>query len=157
MADVESAKERHTYAVYDVLADLAEPDDIGNNVVACNITDVYRNLDITPSYHKDIRRVLFDSNPPCLTMVARGGGGKPSVFYVHRRPEEKDFASDLTDVKESAKLSAGQIAERLERLEARLAGLNIVEALRNHEHRIAQLEAREGLSKNQGESTNGTD
>lgn len=152
----ESSLIRHTRAFYKYLADRAKPDEDGNVVAQVYLTSAFDELGISPNAQTQVRRILYESKPPCAVQVARGAGGKPSVIYLLREPQPEDFATEkrLTDDGEPAKLSAGQMKERLERLEARTAGLNIVEAMQNHERRIAKLEAR---LTSQGESTNGTD
>jgi len=148
---------RHARALYDELKSRAKPEPNGDELAEVYMTSLYEELGISPNYRVAVRKILFDSNPPCAIKVVQGAGGRPTLVYLLREPN----LSDLTGEDTSGRLSAGQISEKLKRLEAwrlSLAGLNIVEALRNHESRLAELEAQVAtVATNEERDTNGTD
>jgi len=158
-AKPEPAWIRHSRAFYKYLDDRSVEDEDGNRVASVYLTAALSELGISPPMRAKVYKVIYESNPPCAVAVVRGGGGKPSVIYLLHPPSEGDFENALTDAIPSDTVSpvAEEIAKRLERLEASTTGLNIVEALRNHEQRIATLEGSAGLATNQERDTNGTD
>jgi len=157
----EPAVARHARKFYAELESRARPDGNGNMVATVYITALYSELGVSPGYQVRVREILFDSNPPCAVVARQGAGGHPSVIFLLHPPTEGNVEEALTGEISRASLSVGQIEERVRGIEARLGtGLNIVEALRNHERRIATLEtavAEVGLDGEQGENANGKD
>lgn len=156
-----TALERHTRALYDRLVELGKPDPEldGALIVSTRLTLLHRELDIPAAYYAKIRAILFDGYDPCVVMLQRGGTGNPSVVALRHPPSEEIFTEEgLTSAR--ARDTVSSEAQRIQKLEAWRDSLspaeenrlNVVEALRNHELRIATLEA---YVANQEGETNG--
>jgi hypothetical protein len=146
-----TALEAHTRALYDKLVELGKPDpDLdGALVIVARLTDLHGELGIPSNYYAKIRALLFAGTDPCVIMLQRGGAGKPSVLALRHPPEAETFVQvGLTWRGVHGRVSL-DAAERIQKLEAWRESLspadenrlNIVEALRNHETRLAALEA----------------
>lgn len=148
MAKSPKALEKHTRAFYDILVSLGEPDPELENalVVEVRLSQLFKECGIPGTYYARIRAILFDGADPCVVMLSRGVVGRPSVVCLRHPPSKEIFTDEgLTTRPHTATLYADATA-RIKQLEAwretvSPAGFNVVEALRDHEHRLARLEA----------------
>lgn len=100
-----------------------------------------RAVEASSNYYSEIRKILFDSG--CCVMAAQGNRGRPSVIELLRRPDESDVPQDLTLGRDEARLRFTDLEKRVETLEGwreQFSTLNVMEALRDYERRISQLE-----------------
>jgi hypothetical protein len=144
------ALERHTRAFYDGLELLGKDDpEIGGLVVETRLSYLFQELEIPSTYYARIRVILFGGADPCVIMLRRGTHGNPSVVVLRHPPSAELFADEgLTQARSAATvfLDATKRVEKLEAWRDSLTPadenrLNVVEALRNHETRLAALEA----------------
>lgn len=145
------ALEQHTRALYDLLELLASPDPEMENVpiVETRLSLLYQQLNIPATYYAKIRAILFDGPDPCVVMLRRGTAGKPSVLAIQHPPDAEAFTKENLTLTRSAATVFLDAADRVYKLEAWRDSLtpadedrlNVVEALRNHERRIATLES----------------
>lgn len=143
------ALELHTRATYDALASLGKPDPELDDalVVETRLTYLQKELDIPGTYYARIRAILFDGVDPCVVMLKRGTHGSPSVVALRHPPTAEQFADkNLTVAPHPGRLYL-DATERIEKLEAwrdsmTVGGtLSVIEALRNHEARLAAIES----------------
>ena len=106
-------------------------------------------MDIPGTYYAKIRAVLFDGIDPCVILLSRGVRGIPSVVALRHPPDAERFSDEgLTSAPAPATVLLDAV-ERIQKIEAWRDGLspadenrlNVVEAIRNHEQRLAKLEA----------------
>ena len=146
-----TALERHTRLLYDKLEELGEPDPEieDTRIVETRMTHLFEELGIPVGYYSRIRSVLFDGIDPCVILIQRGSHGMPSVLAVRHPPTPEIFTQEGLTRRDSAGTvlldAAGRVTE-LERWRDSLtpadeSRLNVVEAIRNHEARLAKLEA----------------
>ena len=160
------ALELHTRAFYDKLVELGKPDDEleGTLVVETRLTYLQRELGIPATYYAQIRAVLFDGFDPCAVMLKRGTHSMPSVVALRHPPDAEIFTDQGLTLRRTAATVLSDAAKRIAEIEAWRESLspaeenrlNVVEALRNHETRLANIEAQltDILASLQGE-TNG--
>jgi len=140
----------HALAVYDELEKRAEHKENGEVVFTGKLTSVFAYHGVSTSLYSRVRRVLIESGS--ITIVERGRSGRPSVIRLHGAPSPEILSEkDLTLNRDSARLVL-QLEKRVSALEARLP-LNVTEALREHEVRIANLAASRKNGSEQTERT----
>lgn len=95
----------------------------------------------------------------CIDQIERGFRNRPSVYHLVYPPTPEVWAvhapertEDLTSAP-SLDILAGQLEDVRQQLETQLGGLNIVEALRELERRIKNLEG-QGLTASQTTAKN---
>jgi hypothetical protein len=149
LAKLPKALESHTRTFYGRLELLAKEDPEMGLVVETRISHLFQELDIPTTYYARIRAILFDGADPCAVMLRRGTHGKPSVVVLRHPPTVEMFSDEGLTLHRAAATVFLDAAERIEKLEAWRDSLipadenrlNVVEALRNHERRLATLEA----------------
>lgn len=136
----ENASFQYTANFYDLLLANSQAEvyeGLELRVFKGGLVDLFRKLGVSQSYYSSINRALREMG--CISLIRRGSRGSGSVVALHHPPEQTEFVrflnQPLTESPEAAKL-----AERLEILERRLGGMNIVEALRNMDERLNRLE-----------------
>lgn len=110
------------------------------------ITELWRELGISHPYYTKIRKIFMHHN--CVTYLQRGTRAYDTVLILNHPPPpvgSVDFTiGDLTDDADSASLK--EVAQTVRALqqwrETTAGGLNIGEALREQEKRLAGLQAR---------------
>lgn len=132
----------HTIRFYQELEKRAKKDENGYPVFEGHTTKVFAHLGISTSWHSQIMRILQDSQS--IEVIRRGTANGPSVLVLWDEPsEERIYEFDLT--------RPDNLATMVERLERRVnalesgrlreSGLDIPQAMANHESRISQLES----------------
>lgn len=116
---------------------IEEMDGVKLRVFKGSIVAAYRNCGIPQSYYSDVRKALTGMG--CITILRQGARAKPTVIVLHKSPELSDYEvvrhSELTP-----RLDPAIVAQRVDDLMKQLGGINIVEAFRNHEERLRELE-----------------
>ena len=142
------ALETHTNVLYERLEELGKPDPKLDDamIVKTRLTYLFQELDIPAGYYSQIRSVLFDGFDPCVVMLERGSHGNPSVLAVRHPPDADSFARlALTLADRDGTVSVHKRVDEIEAWRESLTPadenrLNVVDALRNHETRLAELE-----------------
>lgn len=138
----ESAIYKFTLATYQELEKLATPNEYGELEFSGKLSSVIRRTGASSSYYTRIRELLDSpANDPCIQIIKRGAGRNPTVAILRHPPPSEWAGLDLTRARQSATLDLD--AAELERLRAfvkGIGGINLREALENHESRISQLE-----------------
>ena len=102
-----------------------------------SIVDTYKSIGASQHFYTPVMSVLKDLG--CITILSSGRRARPSVIALHHPPDETEYLfyseNRLTNSPESAKLRG-----RLEMLEKRIGGINIVDTLVELEKRVARLE-----------------
>jgi len=125
---------RHALDFYKLLTQRAVSED-GVLEFRGSIVEAFRSLGISQSYYSPITRGLYDSG--AMSMKQRGARGTVSIIVLHEQPTAATWIkSRLTTRSKPATLSEQQLEDILQQL----GGINIVEALANHEARIKALE-----------------
>jgi len=130
----------HAKALYRVFDDNAMPekvDDVYVRVWRGSIVDTYKSIGASQHFYTPVMSTLKDLG--CVTVLSAGRRARPSVLALHHPPDETEYLfyseNRLTNSPESAKLRG-----RLELLEKRIGGINIVDTLVELEKRVARLE-----------------
>jgi hypothetical protein len=133
---------RYAKLLYDALYELSEPSETGEyRVFNGRVTEIFNRLGISLAYYTQIRRLLIKTGS--IEMLKRGGGGLASEVALHHPPpSEENLPTGLTTGRHLATLveALGKRVEILEGVRESQGGLNIAEALRNHESRLSKLE-----------------
>jgi hypothetical protein len=133
----------HAHKFYTALDERAK-DELWDNgaqvrVFRGKVTIIFRSLEISQSYYGRVKTGLTESG--CISFAQVGSRGKPSAIILHHPPLAEEFAlregRPLTKTVEAAMLS-----QRMEGIENRLGGMNVVEALANVESRLRDLDSR---------------
>ena len=132
----ESAVSRYAALFYNAMFEQAEQVN-GDTLFTGRLTRTYLSTGAPKGYYTKVRDLLVQQS--CVEYLARGSHGAGSVVRLLHAPE-KVYANHLTPAARPAILRADKAEERIARLEARLAGFNLTEILRNYEIRIAKLE-----------------
>lgn len=122
---------------YDELHKLSKKEEVNGetfDIFRGSMTKVWDRVSNSQSYYVPVMGFLRDFG--YLTLLQRGTRGRESVVAFHSRPlrEHLDEA-DLTTASPLAKMQA-----EIDKVSERLGGLDIVEALKNHEGRLKKLE-----------------
>lgn len=143
--------EVHTRAYYDGLVVLGKPDPEMDDtlIVETRLTQLFQELDIPNTYYARIRTLLFGGSDPCVIMLRRGTSGMPSVVALRHPPSDEIFTDKGLTTRPHPGTVLLDALERVSKLEAwreslspvEESRLNVVEALRNHESRLAAIEA----------------
>jgi hypothetical protein len=130
---------RHSQALYHALNELAKPEQVQGvmlTVFRGQMTHVFDSLNISRSYYTPIRTLLVEND--CILIVQRGSRSVESIIVLQQEPSPEGMTMPpLTGRSHAAKVSA-----RLDNLEERLGGLDIVKAFDNHEKRLKALEGK---------------
>jgi hypothetical protein len=114
-----------------------EVDNLSIRVWRGSIVDAYKSLGVSQTFYTPVMNTLKDLG--CITVLSSGRRASPSVLALHHAPDETEYLfyseSRLKNSPESAKLRG-----RLEMLEKRIGGINIVDTLVELEKRVARLE-----------------
>lgn len=110
------------------------------------LSDVFREMKVSQSFYTKIRAILIEYD--CVSYLQKGTRAYDSVLILNHEPPEEISPEVLTRPSDPATLSV--LADRLEDLEHSVkvlekwrdsaGGINIGEALRNMELRLAKLE-----------------
>lgn len=117
----------------------------GRRVGEVYLTRIFNTCNIPGPYYSAIRKVVFESEPPIAVLVRRGAGGRGSIVAWMRDPTAEDLAATrlhLTKPVDAATLRQ-DTERRVDILEAwrmSFASLNVIQAMKDHEDRIASLE-----------------
>lgn len=139
---------KNAITLWDAMKDRADQRDEDVFIYHGKVTELFRELGIPTMYYSAIRRFLVHCG--CIEMVKRGARGTGSEVRLLHRPVPEDSTAEIVKIAserltvgpESATLSV-EFERRIRRLEKwreTLGGLNIAEAFRNQEMRIADLQ-----------------
>lgn len=146
---------RHANAVWRLMLENAETEKVAipmtDDVVEClvfrgRIGDVFKAANVSNTYYTPVRKILVDFGS--ITILERGTVHNPSLVILDpdRPPpttaEELIVKSDPEDLTTDELLA--MLLRRVEVLETRLGGINIVEAFRNVETRLSNVESQTG-------------
>jgi hypothetical protein len=135
----------HARRLYDAMLERSyQEDDV--HVFVGKVTELFNQLGISSAYYSRIRRMLIQSGS--IQIVKRGARGVGSEVRLYRPPEDFTFEG-LTHGANPATLLV-ELETRVRRLEAwreSQGGINISQALRNHENRLSQLERDSEVTK----------
>lgn len=140
-------------AKLEIIVDDPQTDEMGTNseprevlVFRGQLSDVFRELKVSQTFYSKIRAILIEYD--CVTYLQRGTRAYDSVLLLNHPPPEEVPPEVLTRPSDPATLSA--VADALESLSHSVSvlekwrestgGINISEALRNMELRLARLE-----------------
>lgn len=115
------------------------------------VTEVWNSLGASQTYYGRVRRLLLENG--CFTLVERGQRNTDTVLVLHR-PLPDDVK--LPDAPLTSRATFATLSRRIEALEAiqeNLGGLDIGQALRGMEIRIAHLESKREIGESNGKST----
>lgn len=117
-----------------------------------SLTDVFKELKVSQTFYSKIRAILIEYD--CVTYLQRGTKAYDSVLLLNHPPPEEISLEVLTRPGEAASIAV--LADRLEDVERSVeiftkwrettGGINIGDAFRDMERRLAKLE---GDAKNQ--------
>lgn len=103
------------------------------------VTIIFRSLEISQSYYGRVKTGLVETG--CISFAQVGSRGKTSAIILHHPPLADEFA-----VRENRPLTknveAAMLTQRMDGIENRLGGMNVVEALANVESRLRDLDSR---------------
>lgn len=104
-----------------------------------SVTNLFKEIGASQAYYSKVRKGLIDSG--CMTILQQGARGLPTVILLQGKPMRETFVvsrpSDLTN-----RIDGAILAQRVDNLELRLGGINLLEALSNHETRLRELEGK---------------
>jgi hypothetical protein len=136
---VERAKLETIQGSFDV--DIPEPVEV--LVFRGKLTDIFVELKVSQKYYVTIRKILREYD--CVQYLQRGTKAYDSIVILNHPPPEEISPLLLTDSHSPAKIA--DVERRVTALEdwrvTTAGGINIGEALRNMETRLAKLERRE--------------
>ena len=131
----------HTLAFYEELEKRAVENPPGVRVFEGHTTKVMNYLNISSSWHSRILRILEECGS--IVILQRGTVNQPSIVRLLEVPsEERLYKFLLTQAENLATVVAG-LERRVSALEGwRMSqgGLDITQAMANHESRLSQLE-----------------
>jgi hypothetical protein len=131
---------RHTIRFYDALADQAQVEE-GLQVYRGHPTAVATDdLELPLPYYSKMREILITIGS--VKQIKRGSGKTESVWVLVRAPTAEDFAGvDDTATKQNNESRLYQLATdaAIARIEERLGGLNIAQAIVELNARVDQL------------------
>lgn len=116
-----------------------------------SIGNVFDSAGVSKTYYSPVRKILLDCG--AITILEKGNIHNPSLVVLNPEtpppqeypPNVKSDPEDLTDAE-----TVDTVSRRVEVLENRLGGLSIVEALKNIEFRLSQLETQTGDRRENG-------
>jgi hypothetical protein len=111
------------------------------NIYRGYLVKAYRSLAIGQSYYSGMMDTL--KRMGCITVMQRGTRGSPSIVALHHPPDAEEFervrGSGLT-----GRLGDASLTSRVETLEKRIGGLDIVDAFLELTGRVEALERKTG-------------
>jgi hypothetical protein len=129
------------YKELDAHAIDAEVDGIPVRVFSGPVTERYRATGASQGYYTRVFDALKELG--CITVMTMGRRAEPSVIVLHYPPDETEFvfleSEGLTGTPEDARLRL-----RLENLEKRIGGVNIVDTLYQLDKRLTKVEREVG-------------
>jgi hypothetical protein len=133
----------HAHKFYTALDERAT-DEVWENgakvrVFRGKVTIIFRSLEISQSYYGRVKTALTESG--CISFAQVGSRGTPSTILLHHPPSSEEFA--LREERPLTKnVEAAMLSQRMDGIENRLGGLNVVEAFANVEGRLRDLDSR---------------
>lgn len=120
--------------------DVAIPEPVEVLVFRGKLTDIFADMKVSQKYYVTIRKILREYD--CIQMLQRGTKAYDSIVILNHPPPEEISPTLLTDAHSPAKIA--DVDRRVTALEdwrvTTAGGLNIGEALRDMEIRLAKLE-----------------
>jgi hypothetical protein len=134
---------QHAHTFYTAMDERAN-DEIWDNgaevrVFRGKVTIVFRSLEISQSYYGRVKTALIESG--CISFAQVGSRGNPSTILLHHPPSSDEF-SLREDRPLTKNVEAAMLSQRMDGIENRLGGMNVVEALANVESRLRDLDSR---------------
>lgn len=131
---------QYAIKLYQYLDELAEVNEYHERVFTGKVSEAYKAVGASSTYHSDIRKLLIDSGS--ITVIQRGTGKQASEWALNGL-DENILAVPLTPLGTAATMRA-EVERRVRSLEAwreTTGGINIAEALRNIELRLSKVES----------------
>lgn len=130
---------RNLYELLDEKATMENVDGLAVKVFRGPLTERYKAAHISKAYYSKIIRLLEDSG--AISFLQKGARFQQSVILLNGEPDLDKLAElspqPLTGATSSAMV---QLEQRVENLEKRLEGLDLVSLLKNYEERLSALE-----------------
>jgi len=153
----------HAHTFYSALTDQAKLEPVADNtpgspepvkellVFRGKLQDVWAAAGISQAYYSNIRKLLRENG--CITVVQQGTRNVPTIMVLNHPPPE---GAKIPEEPLTARPTFAILDRRVEALESWrdtfAGGINIAEALRNMELRIASLEAANGRKGENGKA-----
>lgn len=127
---------RYCCTLYDLLETTASEAELGN-VWEGKITEVFKDTGISNSHYGKVMDVFYRCG--AAEQLRRGARGAPTQILLKARPDEEMIASVFTPGLTSDTPHA-MLMRRIEVLERRLQGIDLVKLLDNFEKRLRRVE-----------------
>lgn len=154
---------KHSRAVWELLLANAKTEIIEipltDDKIEClvfrgRIGEIFDLAGVSKAYYSKVRAILTDCG--AITMLVRGTTHSPSVLVLDVDKPPPDELPENVKIREEALTTAQGLAKidrRVEVIEQRLGGIEIVEALRNLELRLSAVESKTGDRRENGKNT----
>jgi hypothetical protein len=135
-----TALQRHSISVYEAMMQSSKEEPVGDEVFIVyrgSVVNLFKNLSIGFSYYTPVFRLLEDSG--CVTKLQQGARGVDTIYVLHRPPTEEDEPVESSSRPLTRPTEFDTLTQRVENLERRLGGIDIVRALAELQESVDRL------------------
>jgi hypothetical protein len=138
----ESPVPGYALEIYKLLHKSSKPTEEGMRVFTGSLSELYATLGMSKQHYSKIMACLVETGS--IAYVQRGNAHQKTIVHVFKEPAYEELLNTLVISKQAAYRRRTDLEIRVEQLENLVSGLNMKEALLNHEKRIKELEANYG-------------